>query len=129
MKISAFTDLEIWKLSVEVTVAIYKITRNNEFKKDFGLVDQIRRAIISVSSNIAEGFERNNNNEFIQYLRIAKGSAGEVRSQLLVSLKLGYITQQEYVELEKNLITLSSKIGNFLTYLNEKKKIKEFTTR
>ena len=88
MKISAFTDLEIWKLSVEVTVAIYKITRNNEFKKDFGLVDQIRRAIISVSSNIAEGFERNNNNEFIQYLRIAKGSAGEVRSQLLVSLKL-----------------------------------------
>ncbi len=129
MKISAFTDLDIWKLGIDVTVAIYKITRNNEFRKDFGLVDQIRRAIVSVSSNIAEGFERNNNNEFIQYLRVAKGSAGEVRTQLIIAFRLGYISQQEYSELEDKLILLSSKIGNFLTYLTKKKKSKEFTTR
>ena len=74
-----------------MTVQIYEFTRNERFKKDFGLVDQMRRAGVSISSNIAEGFERGSKKEFIQFLYRAKGSAGELRSQLYTALDLGYI--------------------------------------
>jgi four helix bundle protein len=129
MKIQTFKDLDIWKLSIEITVTIYSLTRNNGFKSDFSLVDQIRRAVISISSNIAEGFERNNNNEFIQYLRIAKGSTGEVQSQLYIAYRLNYISEKEYNELSVKLVLLSNQIGKFLAYLTLKRKNNEFKTR
>lgn len=75
-----FEDLEVWITAKDASVLIYKITENENLKKDFALKDQIRRASTSVVSNIAEGFERNGNKEFIQFLSIAKGSAGEVRA-------------------------------------------------
>lgn len=71
---------------------IYNMAAKKDFSRDFALRDQIRRAIISVSSNIVEGFEKNNNNEFIRYLKIAKGSAGEARNQLYIALAVKYIT-------------------------------------
>lgn len=96
MRINRFEDLQIWKLSLKITRDIYDITSKKEFSKDFGLRDQIRRAIISVSSNVVEGFEKNNNNEFIRFLKMSKGSVGEVRNQLHIALIVGYITQKEF---------------------------------
>lgn len=91
MKISTFEEITCWKLSLEVTKLIYDITATSKFSKDFFLKDQLRRSIVSVSSNIVEGFERTNNNEFIRFLKIAKGSAGEARNQLYIAKEIGYI--------------------------------------
>lgn len=129
MKIRKFEDLKIWKLSLKITKKIYDLTFKSKFSRDFGLRDQIRRAIISVSSNIVEGFEKNNNNEFIRYLKIAKGSAGEVRNQLYIALMVNYITKTEFEELNRELIDLSKQIGSFINYLVTKRKNKEFLTR
>jgi four helix bundle protein len=87
-----FEDLEIWKEARRLTQAVYRLTRDSRFSKDFSLRDQIQRAAISVMSNISEGFERGGNQEFVQFLYVAKGSCGEVRSQLYVAL------DQEYVD-------------------------------
>ena len=124
MKITKFEDLEIWKKSLELTKTIYRLTSKREFSKDFGLRDQIRRAIVSVSSNIVEGFERRNNNEFKRFLQIAKGSAGEVRSQLYIALSVGYITQNEFNKNNQLLLELAKRIGALISYLEKQKKIK-----
>ncbi len=87
MKFEKFEDLPIWKLSLKITRDVYDLASQPKFSRDFPLRDQIRRAIISVSSNIVEGFEKNNNNEFIRYLKISKGSAGEVRNQLFAEVE------------------------------------------
>jgi len=129
MKIRRFEDLEIWKLSLKITKDIYDLTAKKEFSRDFSLIDQVKRAIISVSSNIVEGFEKNNNNEFIRFLKIAKGSVGEVRNQLYIALAIDYISQQEFDEINKDLEDLANQIGGFIVYLEKKKKDKEFTTR
>lgn len=129
MKIVKFEDLEIWKLSLKITKDIYNLTAKKEFSRDFGLKDQIQRAIVSVSSNIVEGFEKNNNNELIRFLRIAKGSAGETRNQLYIALAVNYITQQEFDKTNKDLENLVSQIGGFIVYLEKKRKNKEFITR
>ncbi len=85
MPIKNFEDLEIWKDARALMRAIYQLTKDPKFSKDFGLRDQIQRAAVSILSNIAEGFERGGNQEFIQFLYVAKGSCGEVRSQLYVA--------------------------------------------
>ena len=91
-KIERFEDIEAWKRSRALTKKVYDCTKQRGFEKDFGLKDQIRRSSVSTMSNIAEGFERGGNQEFIQFLATAKGSSGEVRSQLYVALDQGYIT-------------------------------------
>ena len=121
MKITNFKDLEVWKESIELTKEIYTITLENKFSRDFGLCDQIRRAVVSISSNIVEGFEKNNNNEFSRYLRIAKGSVGEVRSQLEVSYAVGYINEKRLSELDDKLVILAAKIGALLQYLQNQR--------
>ncbi|TAK06448.1 four helix bundle protein, partial [bacterium] len=93
MAVKSFEDLEVWKETRRLSKEIYAATQDAKFSKDFGLRDQIRRAAVSVMSNIAEGFERGGNQEFIQFLYIAKGSCGEVRSQLYVALDQGYIAR------------------------------------
>ncbi|MFH1236746.1 MAG: four helix bundle protein [Parcubacteria group bacterium] len=103
MKISRFEDLDIWKISVELTRKIYSFTGAKEFSKDFALRDQIRRSVLSIGANIAEGFERNNNNEFIRYLSIAKGSTGETRSHLYVAKILKYVSDKEYSSVNNEL--------------------------
>ena len=100
----------------------YKISNNGLFDKDYDLKRQIRRASISVSSNIAEGFERNTDKEFIQFLYYAKGSAGEIRSQLFLSLDLNYIKKNDFDELYKQIIEISRMISGMIKYL--KKSIK-----
>ena len=89
-------ELPVWQKARELTKTIYMLTKQASFRKDFSLVDQIRRTVVSVMSNLAEGFERGSNTEFIQFLYIAKGSAGEARTQLYVALDQGYITEEEF---------------------------------
>ena len=102
-KITKFEDLIAWQKSRIQCSSIYSITRAGKFSKDFGLSNQIQRAAVSVMSNIAEGFERGRKAEFHQFLSMAKGSCGEVRSQLYVAFDNGYIDEQLFLELkEKN---------------------------
>ena len=91
-----FEDLDAWKIARELTRDVYRVTSAERFSRDFGLKDQIRKASVSVMSNIAEGFERDGNREFCNFLSIGKGSAGEVRSQLYVALDQDYINPVEF---------------------------------
>lgn len=91
-KFSLFEEINFWQKSRVFSKQIYQITENPKFKKDFDFVRQIRRASLSVSSNVAEGFERNTDKEFIYFLYVAKASAREVRSQLYLARDLEYIT-------------------------------------
>jgi four helix bundle protein len=114
-----FEDIEGWKKARELTKEVYEITSTGDFSRDFGLRDQIRRASVSIMSNIAEGFERDGNNEFRQYLTQAKGSASEVKAQLYVALDAGYISREQFLR----LYTLSGEVcrllGGFIRYLNQ----------
>ena len=91
-----FEDIEAWQKARELTKAIYAMSNDGQFARDFGLRDQIRRASVSIMSNIAEGFGRGGNKEFIQFLSTAKGSASEVQAQLYVALDAGYINQDQF---------------------------------
>lgn len=89
-----FEDIVVWQKSRELTREIYRISKQGPFSKDFGLQDQIRRASMSIMSNIAEGFERSGSGEFMQFLAIAKGSTGEVKSQLYVAIDQEYLDKK-----------------------------------
>lgn len=123
MTITDFKELPIWQQSMILTKTIYAVSAKKEFSQDFGLRDQIRRAIVSVSSNIVEGFEKSNNNELVRYLRISKGSVGEVRNQIEIAKIIGYIHEDEAARLDKQLLNLASQIAGFIKYLEEKKKL------
>jgi four helix bundle protein len=101
-RVQRFEDLEAWKLAREITNEIYTFSSAETFYRDFGLRDQIRRSAVSIMSNIAEGFERDGDKEFIQFLSIAKGSAGEVRSQLYVALDRAYVGEEDSGEFTEN---------------------------
>jgi four helix bundle protein len=114
-----FEDLDVWIAAKDASVMIYKITENENLRRDFGLKDQIRRASISVISNIAEGFERNGNKEFIQFLSIAKGSAGEVRAQLYIIKELEFINEEEFTLLNEKVTQVSKMLSGFINYLKQ----------
>jgi four helix bundle protein len=112
-----FEEIEAWIRARALTKAIYEITSIGKFARDYGLRDQIRRAAVSIMSNIAEGFERDGNKEFIQFLSDAKGSAGEVRSQLYVALDAKLITEREFEDLRIKAEEVAKIIGGFIRYL------------
>ena len=91
-----FEESDAWQVARGLAQAVYDLTRKNDFRKDYSLVDQIRRASVSVMSNIAEGSERGTNKDYVRFLFIARGSAGEVRSLLYVALDQGYIDGDEF---------------------------------
>jgi four helix bundle protein len=117
--IARFEDIKAWQASRELNKKICSITRKGEFSKDFSLVDQIRRASISVMSNIAEGYERDSNKQFIVFLKYSKGSVGEIRSQLYTALDQAYITQRAFEDLKKECEAISGMLKNFIAYLKE----------
>jgi four helix bundle protein len=117
MPIQNFEDLEIWKDARALTRAIYRLTADPKFSKDFGLRDQIQRAAVSIMSNIAEGFERGGNQEFIQFLYVAKGSCGEVRSQLYTAMDQNYLDQKVVGDLLTSLRRLSVMIKHLIDHL------------
>ena len=112
-----FEDLGIFQKARELSKKIYPITQRGEFKHDTRFVQQIRAAAGSIMDNIAEGFERTGNKEFLNFLYIAKGSCGEVRSQLIRANDVGYLTPEEYNELYTDCRKLSASIMNFIKEL------------
>jgi len=117
MAVKRFEDLEVWKEARRLTYEIYQLTKRENFCKDFALCGQIQRAAISIMSNIAEGFERGGNQELSQFLYIAKGSCGEVRSQIYVAVDQRYVDQEKAERLTNSFNRLSSMISNLITYL------------
>ena len=115
--ITRFEDIEAWQEARKLSAFVYSITKRGDFSRDFGLKDQVRRSAVSVMSNIAEGFDRGGNKEFIQFLYIAKGSAAEVKSQLYVALDAGYITKSIFQNIYNQANTTAQLIGGFIRYL------------
>ena len=118
-KFRSFEEIISWQKARKLNVEIYKVTNSNDlFNRDFGLKDQIRRASVSISSNIAEGFERQTTKEFIRFLYIAKASAGEVRSQLYLAFDIEYISKNEFEEIQLRINEVSKLISGLLKYLH-----------
>ena len=115
--VQQFEDLAVWQGARELVKEIYAASKQRGFYQDFGLRDQIRRAATSTMSNVAEGFERGTRKEFIQFLNIAKGSNGEVRSQLYVALDQEYLTEKTFNQLRESAVVLSRRISRFIRYL------------
>lgn len=117
--IRKFEDLEIWQEARRISKIIISISQTTELETDFKLRDQIKGSIGSVMDNIAEGFDRDGNKEFRQFLSMAKGSAGETRSQCYRVFDSGYIQEEQLNEFVKDLETLSKRISAFISYLNK----------
>ncbi len=115
--IKRFEDLEVWQKAIEFAEEIHKISETGKLKKDFDSKSQLRRAAFSISNNIAEGFEYNSTSEFLRFLKYAKGSAGEVRNQLIILFRVGYLEKDIYGKLTGQIIELSQHIANFMKYL------------
>jgi len=112
-----FEDLIFWQKSRELTKLVYTATRKPEFRKDFGLKEQIQRSCVSVMSNVAEGFGRGGNSEFIQFLFVAKGSLSEVKSQIYIALDLNYIASSEFKKAYEMTEEISRLINSFIKSL------------
>src|ERR1043165_3427110 len=117
MKIESFEEIASWQKARELTKLIYQHSKRGEFARDFGLRDQIRRASIPIMSNIAEGFERGGDKEFVQFLSTAKGSCGGVRSQLYVAFDQEYLTKADFDSLRQMTVSISRLISGFMNYL------------
>ena len=114
---NSFEDLPVWQNARELASLVYTTSAEGKLNKDYGLRNQIQKAVVSVSSNIAEGFERGSKREFIQFLYIAKGSCGELRSQLYIAKDLGYLGKSASETLIKSASNASKQIYGFLKYL------------
>lgn len=112
-----FEEIECWKKARELTRRVYQITNAPAFARDFALKDQIRRAAVSVMSNIAEGYDRSGTAEFVHFLATAKGSAAEVRCQLYVAADQGYLQGDNFAELNSLASETGSMVGGLMKYL------------
>ncbi len=120
-RIERFEDLIAWQKARELTQAIYEVTRQGAFAKDFGLSGQIQRAAVSIMSNIAEGFERGGRGEFHQFLSTAKASCAEVRSQLYVSLDVGYLDKATFNRLMQQAEEVARIVGGLRASVQKQK--------
>ena len=118
-KVERFEDLKVWQLARELCKEIHKLTLKDSFSRDFKFVRQIKSSSGSVMDNIAEGFERDGNKEFIQFLSISKGSCGETRSQLYRAIDNEYITQEEFNADNEITLECSKMLKGFINYLKD----------
>lgn len=114
-----FEDLEVWKMARQLCKKVWKVTQKESFSKDFALKNQINRSSGSAMDNIAEGFERNGNGEFVHFLFVSKGSAGEVRSQIVRSYDRQYINRVEFEELYGDAKKLGGALMNFIKSIKD----------
>lgn len=118
-RIERFEEIESWKKARELTLEIYRLTREGPSRRDFRYIDQIRSARVSIMSNIAEGFERDGNAEFRQFLFIAKGSAGEVQSRFYIGLDAGNFSEEQFQLLFRTAIDITRLNGGLIRYLDQ----------
>lgn len=114
---TAFEDLKVYQDSISLMVKIVELLKKEELRKEFSFNDQLKRASLSISNNIAEGFERETDKELIRFLYFSKGSAGEVRNILNVFYKLNYIQEKEYTELKDDVLNISRQLSNYIKYV------------
>ena len=118
MTFKKFEDCEVWQMGRELVREIYALTRDGDFARDFGLRDQIQRAAVSVTSNVAEGYARRGNKEFVKFLWIAKGSAAEVQSQLYHARDLGYIDATAFEKMYNSANLIQVKLYHLIQSLS-----------
>ena len=123
MAIERFEDIRAWQAARKFVSSIYQISASGEFRSDFALRDQIRRAALGIPSNIAEGFERDRPREFHQFLSIAKASCAEVRSDLYVALDVGHITESVFAGVMADGESVANQIGAFRASLARRHKL------
>lgn len=121
-KIETFEDLDIWKKAIDLYVDVYAMSETGGLRRDFSAKDQLKRAALSISNNIAEGFEYENNLQFMRFLRYSKGSAGEVRSMLHAFHRTKQIDDETHQKMVEAVIIISKSIKNFLKYLAQAKR-------
>jgi four helix bundle protein len=120
MSSTDFRKLVVWQRSKDLAVDIYKITKSGEISKDYGFTDQMRRAAVSIPSNIAEGNDRGSQKEFIRYLHIAKGSLSELKTQLEIAKEINYIEVEIFSDIESKCEELSKMLGGFIKSIDNK---------
>lgn len=109
-RIRTFEDLVVWQQAISFVKELYQATDEGALRRDFGLKDQMRRAAVSIPTNIAEGFERRSRNEYLFFLNVAKGSSGESRSLLRVARDLGYLAPSSYDSLLEAVLSISKSL-------------------
>jgi four helix bundle protein len=112
--VAGFKELKVWQLGKELAVSIYKITTGRAFKSDFSLRDQIRRAAVSIPSNIAEGDERGSNKDAVRFLYIAKASLAELQTQLIIAHETGYIDLEVFKDVDERCQSLGKMLGSLI---------------
>jgi four helix bundle protein len=118
-KIERFEDIVAWQKARELTKDVYARSRQGAFAKDFGLKDQVQRASVSIMANVAEGFERGGDKEFIQFLSMSKGSCGEVKSHLYVALDQQYLSPADFGSLYQSADEVGRLLSGFMGYLRQ----------
>ena len=116
-RVQVFEDLLVWQKGMDMVKQVYLLSEGGKFRQDFALRDQLRRAAISIPSNIAEGFERASKKEYVNFLNFAKGSAGEVRSLFYLAFELGYLEKSKHDELRSAVLELSRYLSNHIKSL------------
>lgn len=122
-KIERFEDIAAWQKARLLVKTLYQVTSGGAFARDLALRHQVRRAAISILSNIAEGFERDGNKEFAQFLSVSKGSCGELRAQLYVAVDQGYLSEEQFDSLTAQALEISRMIAGLIRYLRRSEKL------
>ncbi|WP_282160086.1 MULTISPECIES: four helix bundle protein [Ulvibacterium] len=117
---SSFENLEVYKATISFTGSIYKLLEKKPLKNDFAMVDQLKRATISISNNISEGFERETDRELIRFLYFSKGSAGEVRNLFNVMEEIGYFDAKELSHYKDGIVGISKQLANYIKYVKKR---------
>ncbi len=117
---SSFEDLEVYKAAIIFTGKIYQLLEKQPLKSDFAMVDQLKRATISISNNISEGFERETDKELIRFLFFSKGSAGEVRNLFNVMEEIGYFEKRELFDCKQDILNISKQLANYIKYVKKR---------
>jgi four helix bundle protein len=115
---SHFEELKVWQKAVDLAVRVYEITKKDPFNKDYGLIDQMRRSSVSISSNIAEGDQLDSDKSSIRHFRIAKGSSAELFTQSIISFRIGYLSNDDYEFVKKESQEILGMLTNLIKHRN-----------
>ena len=118
---SHFEELKVWQKAVELAVKVYEITKKDPLNKDWGLIDQMRRSSVSISSNISEGDQLESDKSSIRHFRISKGSTAELYTQSIIANRIGYLEKKDFEYLKNESLEISGMLTNLIKYRNTDK--------